>query len=58
MRANADKKARSAQLTRKAIVPLNTADEASGDGTYDDDDIDEAEVEAEVEAEEAARQRL
>jgi len=51
--ANADKKTRSKQRTRKAIVPLSTADETSGDDTYDDDDIDEAAVEAEVEAEEA-----
>jgi|APGre2960657444_1045066.scaffolds.fasta_scaffold191702_1 hypothetical protein len=37
-RANTDKKARSKQRTRKAIVPLSTADDARDD-TYDDDKI-------------------
>jgi hypothetical protein len=51
--SNADKKKRSKQRTRKAIVPLSTADETSGDDTYDDDNIEEAEAEVEVEVEEA-----
>jgi len=37
-RANTDKKARSKQRTRKAIVPLSTADDVRDD-TYDDDNI-------------------
>ena len=45
-RANADKKTRSKQRTRKAIVPLSTADDARGDDTYNDDNIEEAEAEA------------
>jgi len=50
-RANADEKAGSKQLTRKAIVPLSIADDARGDDTYDDENIKEAEVEeAEAEA--------
>ena len=46
-RANTDKKAHSKQRTRKAIVPLSTADDARGDDTYNDDNIEEAEVVAE-----------
>jgi len=54
-RANADEKAGSKQLTRKAIVPLSTTDEARGDDTYEDDVVEEAAPidnieEAEVEA--------
>ena len=45
-RANTDKKAHSKQRTRKAIVPLSTADDARGDDTYNDDNIEEAEAEA------------
>ena len=37
-RANTDKKTRSKQRTRKAIVPLSIADDARDD-TYDDDKI-------------------
>jgi len=52
-RANADKKTRSKQRTRKAIVPLSIADDARGDDTFENDVVEEAEVETEMEAEEA-----